>query len=154
MKGRTLWDFSIPSLSQNPKKMKGGPFRGFFPKKSLTTPKKNEREDPLGFFYTQSVAKPKKMKGDPLGDFFPKKSLTTPKKMKGRTLCDFSTPSLSQNPKKIEGGPFGEFCFPKKSLAMPKKTERGTFWSRPALYVMRETYRFCSLGQQVKFEIL
>ena len=35
-----------------------------------------------------------------------------------------------------------------------EKTERGTLWSRPALYVMRETFWFCSLGQQVKFEIL
>ena len=47
-----------------------------------------------------------------------------------------------------------ENFFPKKCLAMPKKTERGTLWSRPALYVMRETFWFCSLGQQVKFEIL
>ena len=32
--------------------------RNFF-EKCLTTPKKIERGDPLGFFYTQSVAKPK-----------------------------------------------------------------------------------------------
>ena len=42
--------------------------------KSLTTPKKIEMGDPLGFFYTQSVAKPKKMKGGPFGEIsFPKK---------------------------------------------------------------------------------
>ena len=58
-----------------------------FFEKSLTTPKKFERGDLLGFFYTQSVAKPKK---------------------------------------KLKGGPFGEIFLPKKSLAMPKKTERGT----------------------------
>ena len=27
-----------------------------------------------------------------------------------------------------------------KSLTMPKKTVRGTLWSRPVLYVMRETF--------------
>ena len=80
--------------------------------KSLTTPKKIERGDPSGFFYTQSVAKPKK---------------------------------------KLKGGPFGEIFFSEKSLAMPKKLKGGTLWSRPALYVMRETFWFCSLGQQVKF---
>ena len=31
-----------------------------FSLKNLTTPEKIERGDPLGFFYTQSVAKPKK----------------------------------------------------------------------------------------------
>ena len=42
LKGETLWKFSIPSLSQNPnKKLKGGPFGEFFPKKSLAMPKKN-----------------------------------------------------------------------------------------------------------------
>ena len=88
-----------------------------------------------------------------LKTFF-EKSLTTPKKLKGGTLWDFSISSLSQNPKKIEGGPFGKFFF-RKNLAMPKnKLKGGTLWSRPALYVMRETFWFCSLGQQVKFEIL
>ena len=97
--------------------------------------------------------------------FFLKKVSQRRKKLKGGTLWDFSIPSLSQNPKKMKGGPFGENFFPKKSLAMPKKTElqffsalrdfeRGTLWSRPVLYVMRETFWFCSLGQQVKFEIL
>ena len=27
-----------------------------------------------------------------------------------------------------------------KSLTMPKKNERGTFWSRPVLYLTRETF--------------
>ena len=83
-----------------------------FFEKSLTTPKKIERGDPLGFFYTQSAAKPqKKLKGDPLGKIF----------------------------------------FRKKVLQCRKKLKGGTLWSRPALYVMRETFWFCSLGQQVKF---
>ena len=86
---------------------------------------------------------------------FFEKSLTTPKKIeKGDPLGFFSIPSLSQNPKKIEGGtPLGNF-FPKKSRNAEKKLKGGTLWSRPVLYVMRETFWFCSLGQQVKFEIL
>ena len=41
---------------------------------------------------------------------------------------------------KIEGGPFrGEF-FLKKSRTVPKKSKGGTFWSRPVLYVTRETF--------------
>ena len=34
---------------------------------------------------------------------------------------------------------------------MSKKLKGGTLRSRPALYVMRETFWFCSLGPQVKF---
>ena len=45
-------------------------------------------------------------------------------KLKGGTLWDFSTSILSQNFKKLQGEPFGEF-FSKKSLAVPKKNERG-----------------------------
>ena len=75
------------------------------------------------------------------------------KKLKGGPFGIFLYP-VCRKPKKIEGGPFGEFFFRKKSLAMPKKLKGGTLWSRPALYVMRETFWFCSLGQQMKFEIL
>ena len=77
--------------------------------KNLTTPKKIERMDPMGFFYTRSVGKPKK----------------------------------------IEVGTFwGNFGNAKTKL-------RGeTHLSRSALYVMREIFWFCSLGQQVKLEIL
>ena len=40
--------------------------KNFFLKKNLTLPKKSEREDPLGFFNIQSVAKlQKKLKGGP-----------------------------------------------------------------------------------------
>ena len=47
-KGRTLWDFSTSILSQNIKKMQGGPFGEnlFFEKKSRSA-EKNERRDPL-----------------------------------------------------------------------------------------------------------
>ena len=49
-----------------------GTFYEFFLKKSLTMPKKTEREDPLGFFNNHSVAKlQKKLKRDP----FEEKSL-------------------------------------------------------------------------------
>ena len=56
-------------------------------------------------------------------------------------------------PKKIERGAFGIFLYP-VCRKTQKKLKGGTLWSRPALYVMRETFWFCSLGQQVKFEIL
>ena len=47
MKGRTLWKFSTSILSQNIKKLKGGPFgRKFFSGKSLNA-EKTERGDPL-----------------------------------------------------------------------------------------------------------
>ena len=56
---------------------------------------------------------------------------------------------------KIEGGPFGEFFFQKKSLTMPKKTER---WG-PLVSLGMVSYAgkqeklfwFSSLGQMVQF---
>ena len=86
-----------------------------------------------------------------LKKFF-EKSLTTPKKIERGTVWDCSIPSLSQNPKKNEI--FGEIFFRKKGWQCRKKLKGWTLWSRPALYVMRESFWFCSLGQQVKFEIL
>ena len=60
-----------------------------FFEKSLTTPKKIERGEPLGFFYTQSVAKPKKSEGGTLwGKFFFRKK-------------------VSQCREQLKGGPFG-----------------------------------------------
>ena len=46
LKGRTLWNFSTSTLSQNMKQLKGGPFGGriFFGKKSHSA-KKTERGD-------------------------------------------------------------------------------------------------------------
>ena len=48
---------------------------------------------------------------------------------------------------KIEGGTlsWGNF-FLKKSRTVPKKSKRGTFWSRPVLYVTRETFLVQFLG--------
>ena len=45
LKGGTLWDFLTSILSQNIKKMQGGPFgeKVFFEKKSLAVPKKMKR---------------------------------------------------------------------------------------------------------------
>ena len=47
LKGGTLWDFPTSILSQNSKKMKGGPFqeKKSFPVKSLTVPEKSGRGD-------------------------------------------------------------------------------------------------------------
>ena len=77
------------------------------------------------------------------------------KKLKGDPLGFFNI--LSQNSKKkLMGGPFGENIFPKKSLAMPKKTER---WDPLVLsgivcyagnlfgYVTWETFLVQFLGQ-------
>ena len=63
-----------------------------------------------------------------------------PKKLKGRTHGDFSTAILLQNSKKIEGGPCGEKSFLKKVAQCRKKSKGGTLWSRPVLYVTRETF--------------
>ena len=71
-----------------------------FWKKSLTMPKKTEREDPLEFFNIHSVAKLQKMKGDPM---------------------------VKKNLKKVAQ------C-------------RKNLWSRPVLYVTRETFLVQFLG--------
>ena len=78
-----------------------------------------------------------------------------PKKIeRGDPLGFFDTQSVAKPKKKLKGDSLGKNVFRKKSLAMTKKTERGTLLSRPALSVKRESFWFCSLGQQVKFEIL
>ena len=85
---------------------------------------------------------------------FLKKSNNAEKNLKGDPLGFFYTQSVAKPKKKLKRGTlWGKFFFRKKSRNA-EKTERGSLWSRPALYVMRETFRFCSLGQQVKFEIL
>ena len=74
-----------------------------------------------------------------------------PKKLKERTFWGFSTSILSQNSKKIEGGPFGEKIFRKKSLTMPKKTERGDPLVSPGMVCyagkQEKPFWFSSLGQ-------
>ena len=67
-----------------------------------------------------------------------------PKKLKG-TLGDFQHLFCRKTPKKLKRGPFGEF-FPKKSPAMPKKLKGGSLWSRPELYVTRETFLVHFIG--------
>ena len=71
MKGRIFGTFQHPFCRKTPKKIEGRLFGGkkiersctWEPvmkkneKKSLTMPKKSEREDPLGFFNIHSVAK-------------------------------------------------------------------------------------------------
>ena len=49
----------------------------------------------------------------------------------------------------VNWGPFYEI-FLEKSLAMPKKTERGNLWSRPVLYLRGKPFWFSSLGQRVQ----
>ena len=66
LKGGTLWDFPTSILSQNIKKMQGGPFeekkfRKKIRKKCLTVPKKIERGDSLvspGICYAEKQVKP------------------------------------------------------------------------------------------------
>ena len=87
----------------------------------------------MEFFNIHSVAKDQKIE---TGKFLFSEKESVPK-LKGGTLWDFSTSILTQNSKKIEGGPFGE-KFSEKSLAVPKKIERGTIWSRPVWYVTRK----------------
>ena len=67
-----------------------------------------------------------------------------PKKTE-RGLWDFSTSILLQNSKKFEGGPFGGKKI-EKSHTVPKKFKGGTLWSRPVLYVTRETFLVQFLG--------
>ena len=47
LKGGTLWDFPTSILSQNSKKIEGGPFAGKNSPESLAVPKKIARGDPL-----------------------------------------------------------------------------------------------------------
>ena len=78
-----------------------------------------------------------------------------PKKLEGWTLWDFLTSILSQNIKKMQGGPFGENFFRKKSLAVPKKNERGEPLVSPGMvcYAKKQEkpFWFSSLDQIVHF---
>ena len=86
---------------------------------------------------------------------FGKKSHNAEKTERG-ALWDFSTSILSQNIKKMQGGPFGEiFFFRKKSLAVPKKNERGEPLVSPGMVCYAEKqekpFWFSSLDQIVQF---
>ena len=56
---------------------------------------------------------------------------------------------------KIEGGPLGKIFFRKKSLTMPKKTERGDPLVSPGMVCyagkQEKPFWFSSLGQMVQF---
>ena len=76
-------------------------------------------------------------------------------KLKGGTLWGFSTSILSQNIKKLQGGPFWEKnFFSKKSLAVPKKNEKGDPLVSPGMVYYAEKqgklFWFSSLGQIVQ----
>ena len=76
--------------------------------KSLTAPK-IERGDPLGFFYTQSVAKPKKNEGGTLwGNFFSGKKSQCRKKLKGDPLVSSGIVCYAGNFLVLFPGPTGE----------------------------------------------
>ena len=76
----------------------------------------------MGFLNTQSVVKHQKIEG---GNFDSgKKSHSAEKTEKGDPL-GFSNIHSDAKHQKIEGAPFGETIFRKKSLALPKKSERG-----------------------------
>ena len=83
-----------------------------------------------------------------------KKSHNAEKTERG-TLWDFPTSILSQNSKKNEGGHWGKIFFRKKSLTMPKKTERGDPVVSPGIVCyagkQEKPFWFSSLGQMVQF---
>ena len=100
--------------------------------------------DPLRFstsILSQNMKKLKKTK-----ILFSGKNLTMPKKTeKEDPLGFFNIHSVAKHQKKCRG-PFGEKIFRKKSLAVPKKYERG-LWSRPVWYVTRKNKKNLFLVQ-------
>ena len=86
----------------------------FFFEKSLTMPKKTEREDPLGFFNIHSVAKLQKIEGgDPfVGKFFFEKKLhSAEKKSKGGTFRSRPVLYVTRETFLVQFlGPTGTFC--------------------------------------------
>ena len=67
-------------------------------------------------------------------------------KLKGDHLGFFNIHAVAKH-QKIEGGyPLEKNFFRKKSLAVPKKIERGIIWSRSVLYDTRETFLVQFLG--------
>ena len=75
-----------------------------------------------------------------------KKSHNAEKKLKRRTLWEFSTIILLQNSRKFGGGHFGGKKL-KEVAQCRKKSEEGTLWSRPVLYVRRENFLVQFFGQ-------
>ena len=108
----------------------------------------------MRFFNIHSVAKHEKIEENKNFHFREKISQCR-KKLKGGTFWDFSTSILSQNIKKMQGGPFGEIFFFEKSLAVPKKNERGEPLVSPGTVCYAEKqekpFWFSSLDQIVQF---
>ena len=75
-----------------------------------------------------------------------KKSQNAENIKRGDALGFFKIHSVAKIQQKLKGNPSWKNFFSKKSIAMPKKTERGNFWSRPVLYVTRETFLVRFLG--------
>ena len=79
-----------------------------------------------------------------------------PKKTeRGNPLGRFNIHSVTKH-QKIEGAPLGK-KFSKKRRAVPKKTGRGAFWSRPVLYVTLKhgtTLLVKFFDQMVQFDTL
>ena len=117
--------------------------------------RKSERGDPLRFFNIHSVAKHEKIEENKNFHFREKISQCR-KKLKGGALWNFSTFIVAKHQKNA-GGPFGENFFSKKSLAVPKKNERGSLWScgPPGMVCsagkQEKPFWFSSLDQIVQF---
>ena len=79
---------------------------------------------PFGIFQHPFCRKTSKNAGGPFGEnFFSKKSLAVPKKMQGDPLGKFFFEKKSRSAEKMQGGTLWGFF--SKSLAVPKKNERG-----------------------------
>ena len=68
-----------------------------------------------------------------------------PKKLKGGPFGIFQHPFCRKTPKKLKVYPLGK-KFPEEKSRNTEKTERGSLWSRPVLYVTRETFLVQFLG--------
>ena len=79
-------------------------------------------------------------------------------KLKGGLFGIFQHPFCRKTSKKMQGGPFGEFFFRKKSLAVPKKNERGESLVSPGMVCYAEKqekpFWFSSLDQIVHFDAI
>ena len=90
---------------------------------------KNWKGDPLGFWNTQSVVKyQRNWRRDFLEKKKWKKVSQCRKTERGDPFRFFNIYSVAKH-QKIEVGK--NFCFRKKNLTLPKKTERGTLWEFP-----------------------
>ena len=74
------------------------------------------------------------------------KSLNAERNWKGGPFGIFQPPFCCKTPKKLKGDPFVGNFFWKKSHSAEKKSKGGTLWSRPVLYVTRETFLVQFLG--------